>query len=196
MVSDWGVHLIDIALWAKDITKAPEKVLVYAGNTFPGKRARETFDTMTVCYPGSDFVINFDVTAGVEHGPYDMLYGIAFIGDKATIVTDRSKIQVYPEWDEEGKKFRAEEYKYTEGKESHGEHVRNFIECVKSRKTPACSPEIARVAAMHVHIPNIAGRTYEPVLIWDDLNNRFTNSEEANRLITPVYREPWALPKI
>lgn len=196
MVSDWGVHLMDMALWAKDITRAPEKVLTYAGNTFPEERARETFDTMTVCYPGNDLVINYDVTAGVQHGPYDMLYGIAFIGDKATIVVDRSKLKVYPEWDEEEKKFKTEEYSFSGGKESHGEHVRNFIECVKSRNVPACPPEIARIAALHVHIPNIAGRTGESMLLWDDANNRFTNSEAANKLITPVYREPWSLPKI
>lgn len=196
MVSDWGVHLLDIALWAKDFVKGPEKTLVYAGNTFPQPRARETFDTMTVSYPASDLVINYDVTAGVQRGPYDMLYGMAFIGEKATIVVDRSKIQVYPEWDEENKKFMTEEYRYTEGRESHGEHVKNFIDCIKSRESPACPPEIGRAAALHVHIANIAGRTGEPVLIWDDANNRFTNSEAANRLITPVYREPWILPKI
>ena len=196
MVSDWGVHLLDIALWAKDFVKGPEKTLVYAGNTFPEPRARETFDTMTISYPASDLVINYDVTAGVQRGPYDMLYGMAFIGEKATIVVDRSKIQVYPEWEEKNKKFMTEEYTYTEGKESHGEHAKNFIDCIKSRETPACPPEIGRAAALHVHIANIAGRTGEPVLIWDDVNNRFTNSEAANKLITPVYREPWILPKI
>ena len=196
MVSDWGVHLLDIALWAKDFVKGPEKTLVYAGNTFPEPRARETFDTMTISYPASDLVINYDVTAGVQRGPYDMLYGMAFIGEKATIVVDRSKIQVYPEWEEKNKKFMTEEYTYTEGKESHGEHAKNFIDCIKSRETPACPPEIGRAAALHVHIANIAGRTGEPVLIWDDVNNRFTNSEAANKLITPVYREPWSLPKI
>jgi predicted dehydrogenase len=196
MVSDWGVHLLDIALWAKDFVKGPEKTLVYAGNTFPEPRARETFDTMTISYPASDLVINYDVTAGVQRGPYDMLYGMAFIGEKATIVVDRSKIQVYPEWEEENKKFMTEEYTYTEGRESHGEHAKNFIDCIKSRETPACPPEIGRAAALHVHIANIAGRTGEPVLIWDNSNNRFTNSEAANKLITPVYREPWSLPKI
>lgn len=196
MVSDWGVHLLDIALWAKDFVKGPEKTLVYAGNTFPEPRARETFDTMTISYPASDFVINYDVTAGVQRGPYDMLYGMAFIGEKATIVVDRSKIQVYPEWEEENKKFMTEEYTYTEGRESHGEHAKNFIDCIKSGEIPACPPEIGRAAALHVHIANIAGRTGEPVLIWDDANNRFTNSEAANRLITPVYRTPWKLPQI
>lgn len=194
MVSDWGVHLLDVALWAKDFVKGPDTALVYAGNTFPEPRARETFDTMTVSYPASDLVINYDVTAGVQHGPYDMLYGLAIIGEKATIVVDRSKIQVYPEWDEENKKFMTPEYTYTEGKESHGEHAKNFIQCIKTRETPACPPEIGRAAALHVHIANIAGRTGEPVLIWDEANNRFTNSEAANKLITPVYRAPWTLP--
>ena len=89
LASDWGVHLVDMGLWAKDITTAPEKVLTYAANTFPEKRARETFDTMTICYPKTDFVINYDLTAGLQRGPWDMTYGIAFIGDNATIVTDR-----------------------------------------------------------------------------------------------------------
>ncbi len=196
VVSDWGVHLLDMALWAKDITTAPGKVLVYAGNTFSEKRARETFDTMTISYPGSGFVVTYDVTAGVQRGPYDMLYGIAFVGEKATIVADRSKLLVYPEWDEEGKKFKAEKYEFTQGKESHGEHVLNFIDCIKSRKTPACTPEIARAAALHVHIPNIAGRTGESMLIWDDASNRFTNSQAANELIAPLYRKPWELPRL
>ena len=196
LASDWGVHLLDIALWAGNITKAPEKVLVYAGNTYPEKRARETFDSMSVCYPMSDLVINFDVNAGVQQGPYDTPYGISFMGDKATMVADRSKLQVFPEWDEKEKKGKAEEYKFTEGKESHGEHARNFIECVKSRNVPACPPEIGRAAAMHVHIPNIAGRVGESMLLWDEATNRFTNSAAANELVVPVYRKPWELPKI
>lgn len=196
LMSDWGVHLLDMGLWAKDLVKAPEKVLVYAANTYSQPRARETFDTMTVSFPKDDFVINFDLTAGIQRGPYDMLYGIAFIGDLGTIVTDRSKVVLYPEWDNEQKKFMGEEYSYTEGKESHGEHVRNFIDCVKSRNQPACPPEIGRAAALHAHFPNIAARSGENLLIWDDAAGRFTNSEKANALITPVYRKPWELPKV
>ena len=195
LMSDWGVHLLDIALWVKDISTAPEKVLVYGANTFHEPRSRETFDSMTVIYPKDDFVINWDMTAGIQKGPYDSPYGLAFIGDSATLVADRSKLVVYPEWDGQANKPKTEEYKYTGGKETHGDHVSNFIECIKSRSKPACPPETARAAAVHVHIPNIAARTGESMLIWDDASNRFTNSEAANKLITPVYRDPWKLPE-
>lgn len=194
LMSDWGVHLLDAALLAGNITAPPEKVLVYAANTFHEPRSRETFDSMSVVYPKQDFVINWDMTAGIEKGPYDSPYGLVFIGDNATMMVNRTKLLVYPEWDNAAKKGKAEEYKFTEGKESHDEHVKNFIECVRTRKKPVCPPETGRVAAMHVHIPNIAGRTGEAMLIWDDSAGRFTNSEAANRLITPVYREPWKLP--
>ena len=192
--SDWGVHLLDIALWAKDIITPPEKVLVYGANTYYEPRMRETFDSMSVVYPKDDYVIHWDVTAGVQKGPYDMPYGLAFIGDDATIVMDRSKLIVYPEWDDEAKKTRTGEYKYNEGKESHGDHVRNFIEAITQGRKQACPPETGRVAALHVHIPNIAARIGEAVLIWDDKNNRFANSEAANRMVRPAYREPWTLP--
>jgi hypothetical protein len=135
------------------------------------------------------------MTAGIQKGPYDMLYGLEFVGDDATIVMDRNKLIVYPEWDEEAKKPRTEDYKYTEGKESHKEHAKNFINSIKTGTRQACPPETGRIAALHLHIPNIAARTGESVLLWDDKNNMFSNSEAANKLITPVYRQPWTLPK-
>jgi predicted dehydrogenase len=195
LMSDWGVHLLDMGVWAKDITVPPDKVLVYGANTFHEKRSRETFDSMSVIYPKDDFVINWDMTAGIASGPYESSYGLVFIGDNATMIVDRSKLILTPEYDNNAKKPKAEEFKYTEGKESHSEHVRNFIECIKNRKKPACPPETGRVAALHVHIANIAARCGESMLIWDDANNRFSNSQKANELITPIYRQPWSLPK-
>jgi predicted dehydrogenase len=196
MNSDWGVHLLDMALWAKDINNPPEKVLVYGANTFHEPRSRETFDSMSVIYPKTDYVINWNMTAGIQKGPYDMPYGLEFVGDDATIVMDRNKLTAYPEWDDEGKKTRTEEYKYTEGKESHREHAANFIESIKTGKKQACPPETGRIAALHLHIPNIAARTGESVLIWDDDKNMFTNSEKANALIKPEYRAPWTFPMV
>jgi predicted dehydrogenase len=196
LMSDWGVHLIDVALWAKGITTGPEKVLVYGANTYNEPRMRETFDSMNIIYPKNDFAINWDMTAGIQSGPYDSPYGLAFIGDLATLTVDRNKLIVRPEYESRNKKGKTDEYKYTEGKESHGEHARNFIECIRTGKNPACPPEVGRAAALHVHIPNIAARCGESLLIWDEISGRFTNSEKANQYISPDYRKPWTLPVI
>ncbi len=196
MFSDWGVHLIDMGLWAKDQVKAPTTVMTYAANNSSFKKVRETFDTMNAVYPTKDYVINYDMTAGVQKGPYDLMYGVNFIGDKATIKANRHSYKVVPEWDDEKKVFMAEARDVESGKESHKEHVRNFLDCVKSRNTPACPPEVGRAAAIHVHVSNISARIGEPCLIWDDDNNRFVNSEKANSYIVPDYRAPWTLPKI
>ncbi len=196
LMSDWGVHLIDMGLWAKDIVSGPQKVVTYADNLSKQVMARETFDTMNVIYPQKEFVINYDLTAGIQQGPFNSAYGLQFIGEKGTLVADRSKYHLYPEWDGQKNAPKTEEVSFTEGHESHRQHVDNFLDCIKTRKRPACPPEIGRAAAVHVHIANISARVGESVLLWDDANSRFTNSEKANQLITPEYRAPWKLPQV
>ncbi len=102
-MSDWGVHLIDMALWTKDIVEAPKKVITYASNLSKQKMARETFDTMNVIYPKDDFVINYDLAGGVQQGPYNSPYGIQFVGELGMLVADRGKYHLYPEWDGDSK---------------------------------------------------------------------------------------------
>lgn len=196
LFSDWGVHLLDMGLWAKDQVNAPTQVLTFATNNSSIGKARDTFDTMNVIYPIKDYVINFDMTAGVQQGPYDKMYGISFIGDNGTIKADRNQYRIIPEWDDEKKAPKTESKEVDTGKESHKEHVRNFIDCVKNRDVPACPPEIGRATAIHVHAANIAARIGEPVLLWDDKNSRFSNCEKANSYIAPDYRAPYTLPKI
>ena len=196
LMSDWGVHLIDMGLWTKDIMEGPQKVLAYAENNSGLKAMRETFDTMNVVFPKDDFVINYDLTAGIQSGPYKMPYGISFIGDLGTILADRHKYRLNPEWDDKKKAFKTAEIVFEKGRESHRAHVDNFLECIKSRERPSCPPEIGRAAAIHAHIPNIAARLGVSYLEWDDKKNRFTNYKKANDYITPEYRKPWTLPKI
>jgi predicted dehydrogenase len=196
LVSDWGVHLIDMALWAKDITGGPRETVTFGANTFSEPRARETFDTMNVIYPKKDFVIGYDVTGGLQRGPWDKTYGLAFMGEKGTLVVNRQTLDVFPEWDDQQKVNKTKSFSMTQADDTHKQHVRNFVDCLKSRKTTACPPETGRSTALHLHIANISARVKQPQLIWNDDKNEFENSKEANALVTPEYRKPWSLPKV
>jgi hypothetical protein len=81
------------------------------------------------------------------------------------------------------------------GRESHELHMRNFIDCIKTRKDPACSIENGRLVALYAHMANIALRTNSR-LEWNTNKKNFGSNTAANELITPVYRKPWVLPKV
>ncbi|MEX0780200.1 MAG: Gfo/Idh/MocA family oxidoreductase [Balneolales bacterium] len=196
LFSDWGVHLLDVGLWPDNILEGPNKVMTFAGNTSGQAGMRETFDSMNVTYPKENYVINFNMTAGVQEGPWGKSYGLSYVGDKGTIVADRSGYDLYPEWDGDVDEYKTEARSLTDSGSAHNLHVRNFLDCIKTRESPICTPEKGYAAAVHAHIPNIAGRIGENLLEWDDENLRFTNSEKANQYITPEYRAPWTLPKI
>ncbi|MFC4870991.1 Gfo/Idh/MocA family protein [Negadavirga shengliensis] len=196
LMTDWGVHLIDMGLWAGDVKEGPKEIMAFGDNLSYPDHSRETFDTMSVTYPMGDFVMNWEHTAGIQVGPYDMPYGVEFVGDNAVIVADRGDWSVKPEKAEDGAQvtLEAKQDFMEDGPGDLEAHVRNFIEAVRSRKQPNCPVETGRNVALYAHMGNIAVRSGAGRLLWDEGNLRFTNHEEANRFILPEYRDPWRLP--
>src|SRR3546814_14243071 len=76
LVTDWGVHLLDMGLWGMDIRAMPEKVLATGGNFLYPDGAHETFDTLRASYQFPDFTLTWENNAGVESGPYGRSYGV------------------------------------------------------------------------------------------------------------------------
>ena len=195
LMTDWGVHLIDMALLAKDVDTTPLAVTTTGGNFSHNTYAHETFDTMNVSYQMKDFTINWEHTAGTQNGPYGRAYGLAFVGNDATLVIDRDGWELFPEWNETEKKFKVEKMEKQPGTDSHLSHVKNFFDCIKTRKDPVCSVDKGRLVALYAHAANIALRTNSR-LVWDEKTNSFGDNKAANTLITPAYRKPWVWPSV
>ena len=191
LMTDWGVHLVDIALWAKEVTNMPLAVSAAGGNFSYADHAHETFDTMNVLYQMPDYTMSWENTAGIQTGPYGRSYGIAFIGNNGTLVIDRGSWDLYPE-SEDGKPKIPTMTKQV-GHDSHELHVKNWLDCIRSRTEPNCPVEKGRMAAIYCHLGNIALRSNSR-LQWNDAGRNFGQDATANSLITPSYRSPWKLP--
>lgn len=192
LMTDWGVHLLDMALWVKEIKEHPLSVMSTGGNWAYPDHAHETFDTMAVNYQLKDYTITWQSTAGTEQGPYGRSYGLAYIGNDATLVIDRGGWELFPE--QANGKPKVPVMPKQNGHDSHFEHMQNFLECIKSRKDPNCTVENGSLVAQYAHMGNISLRTHS-LLQWDNERRTFGRNRAANALITPTYRAPWKFPE-
>ncbi|MBL7110491.1 MAG: Gfo/Idh/MocA family oxidoreductase [Bacteroidales bacterium] len=194
LMTDWGVHLVDMAIWAMKEKGFPKSVVASGGIFAHRDRALEMADTQNVIYDMGNYLITWEHNGGVQVGPYDQLYGLAYVGTKGTLVIDRSRWRVFPEWDYDTdgwKLVKPEEVKSDDM--THRFHVRNFIECVKTRKKPAADIEIGQRVGIYAHLGNLAYKSGKK-LVYDDKTATILNDPEATAMLTPEYRDPYNFP--
>ena len=83
-------------------------------------------------------------------------------------------------------------------KEGPGEnvfHLRNFFECIRTRKKPNADVEIGHRSNTVCHLVNMA-RDLGRKLHWDPKAEKFTGDDEANKLLSRPRRAGYELPKI
>jgi hypothetical protein len=72
-----------------------------------------------------------------------------------------------------------------------GDHMRDFLDCIKSRRKPATDAVAVHRSMSTVHIGNIC-MWLKRDMKWNPEKEEFINDEEANRLRSRAQREPWA----
>jgi hypothetical protein len=78
------------------------------------------------------------------------------------------------------------------GKDLIPDHVRNFLDCVKSRQDPVAPVEIGHRSATVCHLGNIAMQLKRK-LQWDPDKEEFVGDDEANQMRSRPMRAPWTL---
>lgn len=197
LMTDWGVHMLDIVMLAMQVD-APNAVTAGGGKySFPTD-ARKTPDTLDATYEYDDFLMSWEHTIGPSRGPFDQQHGVAFYGKNGALVASRGGWKVVPEYsqDESYRSYKMDPLPMQPVKgDSRDLHAEDFIESIRSRTATVCDVTEGSRTTINANIGNLAWRTGSKIR-WDADQNKCLNNQEANRLLTADYRNPWKLPKV
>jgi predicted dehydrogenase len=183
-----GAHQIDIARWALEV-ELPDRV-TGVGAKYYFEDDQQTPDTMTLHfdYDGKKGLI-WEMRIWHDYGLEGIDNGVAVYGTDGFLHIGRwNRKWGFRLFDKGGKMMQE----YQDGEPDF--HMRNFLECVQSRKKPNCEIEIGHVSNSHCHLGNIVSRTGRNVR-FDSTKETILHDSEANSMLRRTYRQHWATPK-
>jgi predicted dehydrogenase len=189
-IGDDGIHDLDMAAWGLGISTPPQQITARGGRMLLDGHASEYPDNMNVTYeyPDGRLLVyeNYPFTAYGIHG-FDN--GNVFYGTTGYMIFSRRgafSTFLGPKGTPgptEGKEIR--------GQNGYAEHMRDFLNSVRTRKPTRANPEIAHASCALVHFGEIALATSGRI-DFDAASNQFSGNAEATRLLSKTYRSPYA----
>ena len=175
---DWGSHTVDLCQWA-----------LGADGDAPTRYWAEG-NTMYATYSnGVKLVMRPDGWRGLGTCPIRLEGDEGWVetGDSGRIVvsSDSLRKEIMHNFSIDGKQDNL----------SYGEdpfpHIRNFFDCVRTRRQPVCHAEVVASSHNVCHASALSWilkreLTYDPIMV------EFTD-EEANRMRIREWREPWSV---
>jgi predicted dehydrogenase len=185
-----GVHMLDVVMWALETMPSRQNCLPTRISNSSGiywlRDAKEVPDSQVVAYDYGDFLLVWELQSFQAHCPFEGTDGaIAFYGTEGTLIVDDKGWKIHRK---DGGMDRAV-------KASGGSHMKNFLECIKSRKKPNADVESGRRSTTLSHLGNISHHLGRDVH-FDPQTETFGSDKEANAWLTKNYREPYVLPKV
>jgi len=194
-VDNWGVHYLDAMRWILG-QEAPVSISAHGGR-FAIDDDRTIPDTMEVI---------FELPAGalLVFGQYEASGGEALAEGEIELRgtlgnlycgSEGKGFNIVPS---QGGQFQDPKPRIEPGQSTQTDgdltvqHIRNFLDCVKSRQKTNCDMETGHRSTTFALLANIALATKSRI-DWDPKNEQITNNKKANQLLHYKYRKPWTL---
>ncbi len=183
---DWGIHNIDAARLVLGLGM-PSRVTA-DGGIYKYKNIITTPDTLTVHFEFDRCpVIWRHRLWGATEYANETSNGIFFYGTKGTLFASDREWTLVPA----GKDAQRETFKVNN--DMGTDHVKEFLECVRSRKQPSCTMESGHHTTTTVQLGMIAYESASTVQ-WDAKTEQIVNNPTAAALLKREYRKPWVHP--
>jgi predicted dehydrogenase len=160
LVTDWGVHLVDVAHWyLKADTKAP--LLTSAASqyvTLDNPERDQCPDAFSIAWQYDDFVMSFTNTT-VQDWEFGR-QGTYFFGPNGSLLVHRAGFEIRPRPAPGARPgqpppppnpLQARRRPYVDNYNNDPDtiaHTREFLDCVKSRKRPSADVEIGYYSSL------------------------------------------------
>jgi predicted dehydrogenase len=208
-MTNLGAHEIDIVHWYLN-AKGPATVSSIGGR-WSLRDDGETPDTQDAIFlyePKFSLQVSLR-EAAVGRGQGN---GLEFFGTKGSMTVARNGFQIYPDLRQPpenlipqisghpvgGPAFSPvkpvpwiEPMRVAASNDLFGAHVRNFVDCIKSRQRPNADVEDGHRTAVACHLANISLRLGGRSIRWDAEREDIAGDREASALLTRPYRKPW-----
>jgi predicted dehydrogenase len=175
-----GIHGVDVARWGLDVEE-PRRV-TSGGGKYVFDDDQEVPDTQVVTWEFDDCALVWEHRMWSKHGLEGSSFGIAFYGDKGTLLINEKGWRVVEGAEAGGSAAGAS-----------GNHFEDFLARMRDRQRPNADIETGHLSTRLCHLGNIAHRVGRK-LTFDAASETFPGDDEANALLSREYSNRFAMP--
>ncbi len=167
-LSDWGVHLLDVAHWYLGVTE-PSRTAAAVYGWFNRPEDNRFPDTAEVAWQYPNFVADYSSRSDV--------LGTYLWGDDGVLFVNRNGYTLRsvaqrnaagkPPFEEKEVALHDEPRNYEASFDSDsGRHIMNFLACIKSRQRPVCDIEVGAFSTIPTLMGGLSIRNGGKTVAW------------------------------
>ena len=207
IVGDMCVHMLDMVRWMMDLGM-PARISSSGGILVDKKSKANITDSQTATFDFGNLQVVWSHRSYGDAPDPAYPWGATFYGDKGTLRAGVMGYDFTPLAKGEAPIHEDVTYEYEQFPEDRTEkdlerhvapairaHMKDFLSCISSRKTPVADIEQGYMSTTACILANLSmrlGRSLE----WDHAKGVVVRDDEANRLLRRPYRAPWAHPEV